>query len=192
MCYFCFASALPPAQSVPVVLFLANRVGTASSFSWALYLSPNSMLSSVQSVKHFFLFKMLQAQQIVVFGLPQLLCSYIPSTHCHLPLSIFCFFFQGKPMKRELWLLFHSNQLQHTRSACFIFNSLLLSHVHTHVCVCVCVCVYVHASTCACTLFWLSFEGHRVLKQREREREREKQTETDRDRDREQTKTSQN
>ena len=53
---FCQCSPLWPGlfRSFFVCFGLANRVGTASSFSRALYLSPNWMLSSVRSVKHFF------------------------------------------------------------------------------------------------------------------------------------------
>ena len=67
-----------------------------------MYLSPNWLLSSVQSVKHFVcFFEMLSAEHIVVFWFP-LLCGKVPSVHCHLPLLFSGFIFKWKSMERKL------------------------------------------------------------------------------------------
>ena len=66
-------------------------------------------------------FEMLWAEHIVVFWFP-LLCGWVPSIHCHLPLSFSGFislFLKEKHGKKTPLSTFHCNQLQHTRSACF-------------------------------------------------------------------------
>ena len=77
-------------------LFLANRVGTASSFSWALYLSPNWMLSSVRSVKHFFS-KCFEHSRSWCFASHNLLvaASHRPTATCHCRFG--ASFFKGNP-----------------------------------------------------------------------------------------------
>ena len=46
-------------------------------------------------------FEMLWAEHIVVFWFP-LLCGWVPSIHCHLPLSFSGFIFKRKSMERKL------------------------------------------------------------------------------------------
>ena len=93
-----------------------------------MYLSPNWMLSSVRSVKHFF--------QNALVPTTSLWLGPIDS----LPLSFSGFIFKRKSMERKLSPLstFHCNQLQHTRSACFkicqtTFNSILFKSLLSHV-----------------------------------------------------------
>ena len=97
---FCQCSSLWPGLVFVVVVVLADRVGTASSFSRTLYFEPK--LNAQQcAICEAFLFR--NASRIAdrgVWGL-QLLCGCIPSTHC-LPLSFFGFIFHRKRMKRKL------------------------------------------------------------------------------------------
>ena len=82
-----------------------------------MYLSPNWMLSRVRSVKHLKK-KMLWAEHIVVFWFPLLPHRFIAICHCRFLAS-----FKNKNKIKEKHgketPLFHRNQLQHTRSACF-------------------------------------------------------------------------
>ena len=108
-----------------------NGVGASSLEIWKffqvgypvdMYLSPNWMLSRVQSVKHFFLRNALSRAHRGVLVPTSLwlgpIRRFIAICHCHF-LASFFFFLKAKHAKKTPLSTFHCNQLQHTHLACF-------------------------------------------------------------------------
>ena len=102
-----------------------------------MYLSPNWLLSSVRSVKHFFRNALSRAHRGVLVPTSLWLLShrFIATCHCRFLAS----FLKGKAWGKKFPLsTFHCNQLQHTHLACFkicqtTFDSILFKSLLSHV-----------------------------------------------------------
>ena len=83
-----------------------------------MYLSPNWMLSSVRSVKHFFRNALNRAHRGVLVPTSLWLGPIDSLPFATVVFQAFFFFKEKHGLKTPL-STFHCNQLQHTRSACF-------------------------------------------------------------------------